>query len=208
MKIKLIIIGIFCIFLLTDSVAADSPYGKIEVYYNDKLLPGTEIAKPSLKIGEPFNLKVNMTVYQEYKVSGQLTELGEGYFEVIDGPSKMNQYSSTILKANESHVFEWTVIPTDQWSGGSLPINFHYSIVEKGNPEPVVNSEFTIAYCTISNEHYQGETSISEQPAFENQSTAGQPASENSSSPASSPAFSLVTAISALVLVFFRFSRQ
>jgi MAST domain-containing protein len=208
MKIKLIIIGLLCIFLLTDGVAAESPYGKIEVYYNDKLLPGKEIAKPFLMIGEPFKLKVNMTVYQEYKVSGQLTGLGEGYFEVIDGPSKMDKYSSTILKANESHVFEWTVVPTDKWAGGSLPINFHYSIIEKGNPEPVVNSGFTIAYCTISNEHYEGETPTSEQPKSENQSTSGKPASENSSSPASSPAFSLVTAISALVLVFLKLPRQ
>ncbi|AKB81555.1 hypothetical protein MSBR3_0977 [Methanosarcina barkeri 3] len=208
MKIKLIISGIFCIFLLTGGVAAESQYGKIDVYYNDKLLPGKEIAKPFLKIGEPFKLKVNMTVYQEYKVSGQLTGLGEGYFEVIDGPSKMDKYSSTILKANESHVFEWTVVPTDKWAGGSLPINFHYSIVEKGNPEPVVNSEFTIAYCTISNEHYEGETPTSEQLASENKSIQEQPSSKNSSSPASAPAFSLITAISALVLVFLRLSRQ
>jgi MAST domain-containing protein len=209
MRTKLIIIGIFCIALLTNNTYADSPYGKIDVYYNDNLLPGAEVAKPTLKIGEPFNLKVNMTVYKEYKVSGKLTELGEGYFKVIDGPSKMDKYSSTILKANESHMFEWTVIPTDKWAGGSLPINFHYSIVEKGNPEPVVNSEFTIAYCTISNEYYKGETPTSKQPVSEDQPTKGQPASENSSSPvASAPAFSLLASIMALALVFFRFSRQ
>ncbi|MCC4768376.1 sarcinarray family MAST domain-containing protein [Methanosarcina sp. DH1] len=208
MRAKLILIGAFCIVLLTGNAAADSPYGKIDVYYNDKLLPGAEVAKPLLKIGEPFNLKVNMTVYQEYKVSGQLTGLGEGYFEVIDGPSKMNRYSSTILKANESHIFEWTVVPTDKWAGGSLPINFHYSIVEKGNPEPVVNSEFTIAYCTISNEYYQGETPTFKQSESKNQPTSKKPASENSSSSSSAPAFSLVTAISALVFVFLRFSRQ
>ena len=61
------------------------------------------------------------------------------------------------MKANESHVFEWTVIPTEKWAGGSIPIDIHYSIVEKGNPEPVLNGEFTVAYCTISNEHYEGE---------------------------------------------------
>ncbi|AKB51560.1 hypothetical protein MSBRW_2307 [Methanosarcina barkeri str. Wiesmoor] len=207
MKAGVLILGLLLLSLV-DIVSASSPYGSIDVYYNDKLLPGAEVAKPLLKIGEPFNLKVNMTVYQEYKVSGQLTELGEGYFEVVDGPSKMNRYSSTILKANESHVFEWTVVPTDKWAGGSLPINFHYSIVEKGNPEPVVNSEFTTAYCTISYEHYQGETPTFEQFESENQPTSKKPASVNSSSPASAPAFSLVTAISALVPVFFRLSRQ
>jgi MAST domain-containing protein len=176
---------------------ASNPYGEIytyDVYYNDKLLPGTQVVKPILKIGESFDVKVNMTVYQEYKVSGKLTELGEGYFEVINGPSKMDQYSSIILKPNESHVFEWTVEPTDKWAGGSLPINFHYSIVEKGNPEPVVNSEFTVAYCTITSEHYRGETPTSEE----------KPVSNNEPSPmsASTPAFSLAGAVLILALVF------
>ena len=180
---------------------ASNPYGEIytyDVYYNDKLLPGTDVAKPILKIGEPFDIEVNMTVYQEYKVSGKLTELGEGYFEVINGSSKMDQYSSIILKPNESHIFEWKVIPTDKWAGGSLPINFHYSIVEKGNPEPVLNSEFTVAYCTISNEHYEGETPTSKE----------QPVSGSQPTPKSAPDFSLVTAIVALALVFLKFSHK
>jgi MAST domain-containing protein len=191
------VVGI--LFLPITAIAASS-YGEMDVYFNDKILPDKEIAKPTLNINEPFKVKINMTVYQEYKVSGKLTGLGEGYFEVIEGPSKINEYSRIVLKANESHIFEWTVMPTDKWAGGSMPINFHYSIVEKGNPEPVVNSEFTVAYCTISNEYYKGEIPTSENnPVSE---------TEPSSTSASTPAFSLVTAISALVLVFLIFSRQ
>ena len=120
MKMKHLFISIIIgIIFLPCIVTASSPHGKIDVYYNDIILPGKEIAKPNLKINEPFKVKIDMTVYHEYKVSGKLTELGEGYFEVIDGPSKMNQYSSAILKANESHIFEWTVMPTDKWAGGS-----------------------------------------------------------------------------------------
>ena len=196
MKLKYLSIAIAIgIFFLPSTATATSPYGKIDVYFNDNILPGKEVAKPILKIGEPFDVKINMTVYQEYKVSGKLTELGDGYFEVIDGPSKMNKYSSIILKGNESHIFEWTVIPTDKWAGGSIPINFHYSIVEKGNPEPVLNSEFTVAYCTISNEHYEEETPTSKE----------QPVSGSQPTPKSAPAFSLVTAIAALALVFHKF---
>ena len=58
-------------FILIISTATN-PYGEIytyDVYYNDKLLPGTEIAKPTLKIGEPFNVKINLTVYQKCEVS-------------------------------------------------------------------------------------------------------------------------------------------
>jgi sarcinarray family protein len=206
MKIKHLSIAIVIgIFIFSSTATATNPYGKIytyDAYYNNKLLPGTDVAKPALKIGEPFNIKINMTVYQEYEVSGKLTELGEGYFEVIDGPSKMNRYSSIILMANESHVFEWTVVPTDKWAGGSLPINFHYSIVEKGNPKPVVNSEFTVAYCTISNEHYKGEAPTSkEQPVSEKEPTP-------TSKPSSMSGFSSVAAIVALTLVVLKFSRD
>ena len=185
-----------------NSATASNPYGEVytyDVYYNDKLLPNIDIAKPLLKIGEPFKVKVNITVYQEYKVSGQMSEIGSGNFEVIEGPSQMNRYSSVYLKPNESHVFEWTVKPTEGWAGGSLPINFHYSIVEKGNPEPVVNSEFTVAYCTISNEHYEDEPSTPEE----------KPVSETESSPSSSstPAFTLAGAISVFALAFALFRR-
>lgn len=200
MKMRYFFIAIVVvIFILTSTATATSPYGKIDVYFNDKMLPGKEIAKPLLKIGEPFNIKINMTVFKEYEVSGKLTELGNGYFEVIDGPSKMNHDSSIILKTNESHIFEWTVKPTEEWAGGSLPINFHYSFLEKGNPEPVVNSEFTVAYCTISNEHYKAEVPTPQEPQVSK--------TEPSSTSVATPAFTLVGAISVLALAFALFRR-
>ncbi|MGE4495935.1 MAG: sarcinarray family MAST domain-containing protein [Methanosarcina sp.] len=203
MKVKcLILMSILLLTATVNSATASNPYGEVytyDVYYNDKLLPDVEVAKPLLKIGEPFNIKINMTVYHEYKVSGQMSEIGSGNFEVIEGPSQMNRYSSVYLKPNESHIFEWTVKPTDGWAGGSLPINFHYSIVEKGNPEPIVNSEFTVAYCTISNEHYEGKIPTSEESSV----------SETESLPtsASTPAFTLAGTISILVLAFAIFRR-
>lgn len=189
MKIRWILV--VCLILFSGIVSAESQYGKIDVYYNDKLLPGTEVAKPTLQIGESFTVKIDFTVYQEYKVSGKLMELGSGNFEVVDGPSEIDHYSSVILKPNESHIFEWTVKPTDKWAGGSLPINFHYSIVEKGNPEPVVNSEFTIAYPYITTEHYEGNTTPS--------TTIDSESSPSTDNP-STPAFTLLAASLAIVI--------
>jgi len=201
MRIRNIAFGIIISFLFFQSNAtALSEYGKLDVYFNDQILPVEKVATPTLKVGEPFNVKINMTVYQECRVSGQISEIGSGNFEVIEGPSQMNKYSSVYLEPNESHIFEWTIKPTEGWAGGSLPINFHYSLVEKGNPEPILNSGFTVAYPYISNEYYEGEITTSENhPVSE---------TEPSSTFAPTPAFSLVTAISALVLVFLRFSRQ
>ena len=172
---------------------AESQYGKIDVFYNDKQVMG-DMAKPTLKIGELFTVKIDLTVYQEYKVSGKLMELGSGNFEIIDGPSEMDRYSSVILKPNESHAFEWTVKATDKWAGGSLPINFHYSIVEKGNPEPVINSEFTIAVPYISTEYYEGDTTPT------TTTDPDSPTSTDDPTTPSTPAFTLLATALALTI--------
>jgi hypothetical protein len=210
MNVNYLLIGLSIGLILISHVAtASSPYGKMDVYYNDKLLPGKEVAKPVLKIGEPFNVGINLTVYQKCYVSVMLSEIGDNDFEIITGStSKMKDYGTEILDENSTKMYEWTVRPTGNWAGGSIPINLVYQINDFETGDILVNSGFTVAYCTISNEHYKGETPTSEQTETESQPISGQPASENSSSSASAPAFSLVTAISALVLVFLRLSRQ
>lgn len=202
---------LFVFLLLIPSVVlAESPYGSMDVYYNDKLLPGKETAKPILKIEEPFKVKINLTVYQKSDVYVSLSCMEKDSFKIIKGPtSRIEEYSKPdILEANSSKEYEWTVEPTEKWSGGSLPLDIYYTILAHGKSEPLVNSGFTVAYCTISNEHYEGETPTSEQPKSENKSTQEQPSSENSSSPASAPAFSLVTSIMALVVMFLKLSHH
>jgi MAST domain-containing protein len=209
MKMKCVCFLVTFLLLIPSVTLAESPYGSMEVYYNDKLLPGKETAKPTLKIEEPFKVKINLTVYQKSDVYVSLSCMEKDSFKIIKGPtSRIEEYSKPdILEANSSKEYEWTVEPTEKWSGGSLPLDIYYTILAHGDSEPLINSGFTVAYCTISNEHYEGETPTSKKPESENQSTSGKPDSENSSSPASAPAFSLVTAISALVLVLFRLSR-
>ncbi|AKB19713.1 sarcinarray family MAST domain-containing protein [Methanosarcina sp. WWM596] len=201
MKLKILVIGTIFL-LLTNIASASSPYGSIDVYYNDVLLPGKEIVKPVLKIGEPFKVRFDFTVNQKCYVSVKLSELGKDNFVIIDGPtSRMEEYYGKIMEENSTDVFEWTVKPTENWAGGSIPIDFVCQVNELGaGGKILVKGEFTAAYCTISNEHYEGKIPTSEeQPVSE---------TEPSSTSASTPAFSLVTAISALVLVFLRFSRQ
>jgi len=199
------------LLLIPSSTHAESPYGKMDVYYNDKLLPGKETAKPTLKIGEPFGVKINLTVYQKSDVYVSLSCMEKDSFKIINGPTeRIEKYSKPeILEANASKEYEWTVEPTERWRGGSIPLDIYYAIFAHGDSEPLVNGGFTVAYCTISNEYYEGEIPTSEQPVSESHSTQEQSTSENSSSPtASAPAFSLVTAILAFALVFFRFSHR
>lgn len=104
MKMKFIINGIFCLILLTENVAASSPYCKMDVYYNDKLLPGKETPKPVLKIGEPFTVGINLTVYQKSDVYVSLSCMEKNSFEIINGPTlRIEKYTKVdILEANSS----------------------------------------------------------------------------------------------------------
>ncbi|MDD3246593.1 MAG: sarcinarray family MAST domain-containing protein [Methanosarcina sp.] len=200
MKLKILVIGTIFI-LLTNIASASSPYGSIDVYYNDKILPGKEIAKPVLKIGEPFKVRFDFTVHQKCYVSVKLSELGKNNFVIIDGPtSKIEEYYGKIMEENSTEVFEWTVKPTENWAGGSIPIDFVYQVDELGaGGKTLVNGEFTVVYCTISKEYYEGKIPTSENhPVSE---------TEPSSTSASTPAFTLLSAISVLALAFALFRR-
>jgi MAST domain-containing protein len=200
-----VIIGSGLVFLFLIGVAsASSQYGSIDVYYNDKILPGKEVAKPTLKIGEPFKVRIEMTLNQTSTVFVQVCSLGDNFFEVIEGPSEFGKTNYMKSLDPGKHVFEWTLTPTDEWSGGSIPINFWYQINLIGEDEPAVKGEFTVAYCTISNEYYEGETSTPEdQPVSETESspTASSPTA-SSPTAASTPAFTLTGVVSVLALVF------
>ncbi|WP_048130496.1 sarcinarray family MAST domain-containing protein [Methanosarcina sp. WH1] len=201
MKVKLIFSALL-VFLLTSSVTlAESQYGSMDVYYNNKLLPGTEVAKPTLKIGEPFSIKISLTVNQKSDVYASLSCMEKSSFEIIDGPTvRIGDYSkANILEANSTIEYEWMVKPTERWAEGSLPLDIYYEIYDHGSPEPLVKGGFTVVYPYISNEHYEGEIPTSEEhPVSE---------TEPSSTSASTPAFTLLGAISVLTLAFALFRR-
>lgn len=195
------LISILIVLILVPSIAtASSPYGKMDVYYNGKLLPGEEVAKPVLKVGEPFDIGTNLTVNQKCHVSIMLSEIGDDNFEIVSGPTtKMKDYGTEVLDKDSSKMYEWTVKATDNWAGGSLPINLVYQINDFDTGDILVKGKFTVAYCTISNEHYEGKIPTSEdQPASE---------TEPPSTSASAPAFTLVGVLSVLALAFALFRR-
>jgi sarcinarray family protein len=155
MKIQFISLFFVSLFILPFVASAESPYGKIDVYYNGKLYPESETAKPVLKIGEPFTLSFNLTVTQKSEVSVQLSEISKGDFQIIDGPVlQMDKYIHEVLEKDESRIYNWTVIPTENWAGGSMPINFVYQIDDYNGFETLVKGEFTAAYITVSEEYY------------------------------------------------------
>jgi len=178
MNIRWMLVGLFfCSIILSGLALAESQYGKIDVYYNGKILPGTEVAKPTLKIDEPFKVGIDMTVYQKCEVSVKLSELGENNFVVLNGPTtKMDVYTGNVMEKNSTKIYEWTVAPTDNWAGGSLPINFVYQINDFETGRILVNSGFTIAYPYITIEYYEGDTTTKDPTSTDDPTTPSTPA--------------------------------
>ncbi|HOW16029.1 sarcinarray family MAST domain-containing protein [Methanosarcina sp.] len=197
MRREIAIMGAIFI-LFTSTASAYNPYGDVyeyNLYFDGKLLNTTEVPKPVLKIGEPFDVKIDFMVYKKCEMSVKLSEIENGYFIILNGSTpKMDVYRADVLEKNSTITYEWTVKPTDKWKGGSLPIDLVYQIDDFETKNSLVHGSFTIAYPYISNEYYEGETLTPEE----------QPVSETESSPtsASAPAFKLAGAISVLALVF------
>ena len=155
-KIVLFTAIIIIIFMPIVSLA-ENPYAKIEVYYNNKLYPGTEIPKPCLKIGEPFTVRFDVTSYQRCYLSVQLCTIDEKDFVIVNGPTlELGKGIRGMIDKNETKTYEWTVIPTENWAGGSVPINFYYQFTDLDTVETITKGEFTAAYITVSEEYYDG----------------------------------------------------
>jgi sarcinarray family protein len=183
---------IILLLLPTATLAYENPYGQYytyEVYYNGEKL-GLEPAKPVLKIGEPFVLTLEMTMKQECQVYVDISELGNNNYVVSDGPTEFDEYDIRIFKENETQTYEWTLKPTEEWAGGTMPIDFHYSIYVKEEYEPIVNSGFTAVLPYISTEYYEAPEPI---PAYHSESDTNQ-----------APAFTLTASLLAIALVALR----
>ncbi|NPE31073.1 sarcinarray family MAST domain-containing protein [Methanococcoides sp. SA1] len=189
--IRKIIITLIILASISTNALAYNPYGEVytyESYYNSELL-GLEPAKPILKINEPFTLEFEITVYQKCFVNVALTEVGKNDFLIIKGPTEViEEYTKLVtLEPNSTQRYEWLIAPTDNWAGGTMPLNIHYTILDPSSPEPIVNSEFTAVLPYISTEYYEGEATAPETPAeTENKQT---------------PAFTLPSALLAITLL-------
>ncbi|MBP1908815.1 sarcinarray family MAST domain-containing protein [Methanolobus bombayensis] len=189
---KLIIACTVCLLVLFSMPASsESSNLKVDMYYNDQLHPGASIPKPLLKIGEPFKLRFEVTCYKKNFLSVMLTSIGENDFDIIKGPTpRLGSFTDEVMEINETKVFEWTVAPNEEWAGGSAPINFFYQMNDLNTAKLITTGEFTAAYVTISEEYYDG-------PGSTTDSTSN---SEDESSSPSTPAFTALCSVFALVL--------
>ena len=196
MNFKLSIISVlFLLVMFSIPASSESSNLNIDVYYNDQLYPGASTPKPLLKIGEPFKLRFEIICYKRNDLSVMLWSIGNSDFDIIEGPtSSLGTAINEVVEVNETRIYEWTVVPNEEWAGGSAPINFFYQMMNLDTARMITSGEFTAAYVTISEECYAG-------PAIPEEST-GESSSESSFP--TTPAFTALCTVFALVaaLVF------
>ena len=191
MNTRWLLVGlIICSIMLSGLAYAKNQYYGIDgVYYNDEQVIGDAV-KPTLKIGEPFTVKIEITLNQPSMLGFKLGSLGDNMYEVIDGPSEFKKTKVFKLIDEGTHTFEWTLKPTDEWAGGTMPVNFWYQINLAGEDNSVVNSEFTIAVPYITTEYYEGDTTP----------TTTDPTSTDDPTTPSTPAFTFFATALALTI--------
>ena len=190
---KVILAFVLFICITSTASAAYNPYGEIytyEAYYNGQILE-MEPAKPVLKIGEPFTVKVEMTLNQPSMLFVMIGSMRKGNpYEVIEGPSEFEETKHFEYLDAGTYTFEWTLKTTEEWAGGTMPVNFWYQINNAGEDEPIVNSEFTAVLPYISTEYYEApEPTPTDHPETDTNQT---------------PAFTLPAALLAIALVALR----
>ena len=189
MKIRTILLIFMLILLLGKVNASENDLVIYEVYYNSQ--PAT-VYNAELKVGEPFIVIVEAYLKKDTEITAVLYATGFNKdevqpFEVIEGPSKLNENARDFdKKAGENVSFKWKLKPTNAWAGGIIPLNiafnFYDPIEKQGNP-----LTFTVANIFIKNEQYSG-------PATDPSST-DQPPSQGS------PGFGVAGALLGIALV-------
>ncbi|MCD4767472.1 MAG: sarcinarray family MAST domain-containing protein [Methanosarcinales archaeon] len=190
------IIMLLCVMIyLTCNVSAfDNEFANGSVYFNDKKCT---VYDAELKVGEPATIKAVVYLKKNVDVSTRISASGFGFknvdqpFEVIKGPSEFTEVAREFNhSAGETVTFEWTVQPTDEAAGWTIPLNIVLKFYDRDEKEGYP-FKFTAANIMVHDEHYSGPA-----PAR----TTTDPSSTNQSQSQGSPGFGGAGALLGILL--------
>lgn len=158
-KSIIFIAGFFVLTLLVSTTQAfEGTLAKGTVYFNDQK---ATVDNATLRIGEPFTVRAEVTTKENITVSLKLSASGfrekeKQPYEVIEGTSALNQWYDKLNVAKSTNLtFTWKLKPSDAWSGGTAPLNIDFTIhPSKGGDSETVG--FTVVNAYISKDYYQG----------------------------------------------------
>ena len=190
------IIMLLCVMIyLTCNVSAfDNEFANGSVYFNEKKCT---VYDAELKVGEPATIKAVVYLKKNVDVSTRISASGFGFknvdqpFEVIKGPSEFTEVAREFNhSAGETVTFEWTVQPTDEAAGWTIPLNIVLKFYDRDEKEGYP-FKFTAANIMVHDEHYSGPA-----PAR----TTTDPSSTNQSQSQGSPGFGGAGALLGILL--------
>ena len=157
--IKIIMLLCVMIYLTCNVSAFDNEFANGSVYFNDKKCT---VYDAELKVGEPATIKAVVYLKKNVDVSTRISATGFGFknvdqpFEVIKGPSEFTEVAREFdHNAGETVTFEWTVRPTDEAAGWTIPLNIGFTFYDREEKE-YENPYFTAASILVPDEHYSG----------------------------------------------------
>ena len=192
--IKIIMLLCVMIYLTCNVSAFDNELANGSVYFNDKKCT---VYDAELKVGEPATIKAVVYLKKNVDVSTRISASGWGFknvdqpFEVIKGPSEFTEVAREFNhSAGETVTFEWTVQPTDEAAGWTIPLNIVLKFYDRDEKEGYP-FKFTAANIMVHDEHYSGPA-----PAR----TTTDPSSTNQSQSQGSPGFGGAGALLGILL--------
>ncbi len=159
---KYVILFMMGVFLFAMHVRAwECEYGTVNAWVklsNDTQWREAMVDDVTLKVHEPFKVKVQITTKMKCHVSFELYDPGvTKVFEVVNGASKNGEdVDENNCPANWTKTYEWTVRPTGKWTEGWAPLNF---FIQFTDPNTGYNEKIdkTIIHAYISPEEWEGE---------------------------------------------------
>jgi sarcinarray family protein len=146
-------------FMLQIALAEENDYGIVKAWFNGKNATVETVEGINLKVGEPSEVKIEVTSKINGHVIVALTETGvTKAYDVSSGPSKQDERIDNLnIESGWSKTFTWTLTPNGAWKNGEAPINIFIKFYDtKTKKEKII--QFTIANPYILDEQYSSST--------------------------------------------------
>ncbi|MBU4075793.1 MAG: sarcinarray family MAST domain-containing protein [Euryarchaeota archaeon] len=158
MKIRILILTFAVLFSISQiALAEENDYGTVNAWFNGKNATIETVEGIKLRIGEPSDVKIEVTSKISGHVIVALTETGgTKAYDVSSGPSKQDERIDNLnIESGWSKTYTWTVIPNGAWKNGNAPINIFIKFYDtKTKKEKII--QFTIVNPYILDEQYPG----------------------------------------------------
>ena len=186
----------FVILLLGASVsAAENEFGaaKAWIKLQDGEWQNASVYDVTLKVHEPFNVKLTVTTKVECNVYILIDGAGSTVtYELIEGPSEYDDYLDNYnCPIGWNQTFEWVARPTGNWTEGTAPLNAHIFFFTM-EEDKKVGIGLINAY--ISPEEWEGSTTGN---------TNGESSNDDNNQGQSTPGFELILVVYSIALALF-----